>query len=215
MTYLIIALLIPWVAPLIWVAITSFRELTSSYTRFFYVLVIAILAIGFIPDHYSHDGWKAFVFMGIGWGIFAALDYLSKRVRSSRRLSLYLLGATIFLHGFGDGAGIFLSTLNNGPNPSIALAVSILLHRLPASFGVWAFLIPRFSRVVPILILAILTVGTLLGYGVLGLNGDITIHEHYIHIIEYLVAGGLIHLGVLAKRNRKTKHHQQKNSCAV
>ena len=60
-------------------------------------------------------------------------------------------------------------------------------------------LAPRFGPRMPLLAFALLSLATLVGFGMLEFGAGMQLSEPQVHLREYLVAGGLIHFGVISK----------------
>ncbi len=199
-----------WIAPMLsslhrhW----PWRLLTSE--RYIYLFILVLLALGFLPSHFKADGWLAFVKLGAATGLFWLIEIALRRASSHSVHPMTLFAIVLSVHCLLDGLVLSLGPsladhahLSPGfktPSPKdhhfTILSVSIVLHRLPIGLGIWTFIRRQRSAQLALFILALASVMTLIGYS-FGYRRFVAIgdYQHLLPELEYLIAGGLIHMG--------------------
>lgn len=207
MTILVSSIVILWLAPILWLSFAKSRFLVRA-EKFAVVLVFLVLLIGFVPHHVEEDGILSLVFLGLSGVLFYLLERgVRWMTTESSRFSILFFGVFLVLHGVADGVGLGLSQLDvthsHHQHSTEVLAFSIVLHRLPAGLGIWSFLYPRFQWTYPAILTLLMSLATILGYGIGTEELSVYLEGPQIHILEYLIAGGLFHFGFHAVSHTK------------
>ena len=207
MTNLLLSLLILWLVPVLWLAFAGSSVLEKA-ERLVIFIILGVLLLGFVPAHLEHDGWMSLVFLFLSAALFHFLERAANHYNAThKKYALMVLGSTLFLHALADGVGLGItsipSAVHSHDHGSEALAYSIVLHRLPAGIGIWAFLFPTQGWKKPVILFALISIATILGYALARFELAMYLDGPQVHIFEYLIAGGLIHLGAHAVNHGK------------
>ncbi|SMF64903.1 hypothetical protein [Pseudobacteriovorax antillogorgiicola] len=198
MSHLILSICILWIVPLVWHALHR-TPLLIRVEKIAILVILAIIMFGFMPHHLAEDGWLSLVYL-LGSALsFTVVERFAKTVSMNKSHPIAFFGVFLALHALADGIGIGIAEAHTGSHHhhhgEEMLATTIALHRLPAGIGIWSFLYPLKGWKHPTVLFAIMTFATVLGYAMA--QQDLTgFHgPHETHILEYLIAGGLIHFG--------------------
>lgn len=164
-----------------------------------------LLLLGFIPEHFEEHGYASLAFLAASAGLFYIFErYAEGSYKAGKPYSAFILGLLLLIHALADGIGLAITSyapFSISSHNNSYLEYAILLHRLPVSIGIWTFLYPRFNLKVPVTLCLIVSIGTIVGYWI-GAKGLFKVDHSHIHTLEYLIAGGLIHLGTHAIRSK-------------
>ena len=154
----LIALLI---GPLAYRALTRRGELAAALDGFIFVTIGALVLLEALPEAVAAGGAWAWAFLLIGlFGPNLLEKLIHRAARQTHLVTLMIGGLGLVLHATADGAALGAGSAHN---PLLPLAV--ILHRLPVGLAVWWLLRPSFGAGTAAAVLALMLVGTVLGFG--------------------------------------------------
>lgn len=154
---------------------------------FVFVAISGLVVLEILPEVITHAGWWALLAMVLGiWGPSWLERMFRQAAHSTHMLTVLLSAVGLVVHTVFDGAA-----LTEGSSPALALA--IVIHRVPVSLAVWWLLRPVWGPVLPALMLAAMIGGTLAGYL---LGGGLHVHEAEAGFatLQAFVAGSILHV---------------------
>ena len=176
----------------------------AALDAFTFVAMLGLILGNIIPEAFARAGW-----MALGVAVLASFGptFFEQRIRglAERAHSAAIaLGATgLIVHGTFDGMALVDLGGNSGWN---ALAIGVVLHRVPAGLTLWWLFRPRYGRLRAQLILAGLAVTTVAGFiGAESLKGRVT--ESQEGLFMALVGGALLHV-VMHRTGHATRQEQ-------
>ena len=198
-----------WIAPILSKLHFDIINRLPRSERFVYIIVLVLLGLGFLPEHLQRDGVFAVLKLAFAFGCFWLLESILRRLQSRSLHPMLLFGLLLSVHCLIDGMVLSLApslmshlhpieglpVSSHGDSLTI-LGVSIILHRLPIGMGIWAFISKQRSTPAAIAILTLASVMTLAGFAI-GKADLVAIvdYQSLLPELEYLIAGGLIHMG--------------------
>ncbi|MFW7378634.1 MAG: hypothetical protein ACOH5I_07505 [Oligoflexus sp.] len=194
---LCILVLVPWLY-------SKSRSWVTNIHQFEFrlnALILALILFGFLPQHLRRDGLYGLLFLTLAVLAFWLLEHLTHLTGKLRpQMLLYPLGLALFVHALFDGLGLSMEPLleatasphNHSHN---SLVVAIVVHRVPASLGIWGFIYPRYGMRTAASMLGLLGMGTLAGFFIGSYQSHWQQPGHYPIYLEYVIAGGLVHFG--------------------
>jgi zinc transporter ZupT len=187
MLFLIAALIGLALGPLVFNALHRSPATQLALDGFVLVAVVGLVISHILPEAFESAGW---------WSILAAsagllLPLTVEKLRAlshnaSHGVVLGVAGLALLLHASVDGVGLAAA------EGSSALALAVVLHRLPVGLAVWWLVCPQFGRRWAALVLAALGVATVSGYGMqiaFAPSEGIALH-----LVQAFVAGSLLHV---------------------
>jgi uncharacterized protein len=198
---LLIASILPIVfAPLVWRVVVKHRCLSGVLEGFVIVSVGGIVLLQIIPSVIAQAGLIAVVAGALGMTIPWFIERLDRRravVGGPRSMWISSLGMlALALHGMLDGAALAAAEIE--PAHGLALALAVLVHRLPEALAIWWIAAPRLGKTTAGVISVALVLATLLGYGVVVEHHDI-IGSGWWVLLQAALVGSLLH--ILAHRS--------------
>ncbi len=158
---------------------------------FIFVAIGGLIVAGIMPEVLHHGGWQALIFLFLG----LALPTLTERIFHSIgkvhtvALALGLMG--LFVHAITDGAA--LAHGEHGGHAEEILSLGVLLHRIPIGLTIWWFAKPKFGSPVAMGVLALVALGTVLGFG-WGETLSAPLTSAGMAYFQAFVAGSLVHI---------------------
>lgn len=187
MLALFLSICIVYAIPLIYFqTYRLFDKLLNKGSLLQLVTAIVVL-VGFVPELIERDGAWALFFVFALAAVFMLFEH-SSRFKSSKA-SLVALGIGLAIHAAFDGIGLAKENTNT------SLTLAILLHRIPASLGVWVFLTPRYGSAKAWKLLHVIVGATLVGFFVYRIFEAKFASSSWQENIDYLIAAGLLHFG--------------------
>lgn len=173
------------IGPIVVASADREARMREAVDGFIFVSIAGLVAVDILPHLLEGLGWWALLIVAAGlWGP----DWLENRFRAaahSTHVAVVMIAAAgLVVHTVADGA-----VLSDLQQPGLILAV--LLHRFPVAMTVWWLLRPAWGVRGASLMLALMGVGTVAGYGA---------GSHFLHgglalmLLEALVAGSILHV---------------------
>jgi uncharacterized protein len=165
----------------------------AGLDAFLLVTVAGLVAGHIMPEVIGAIGWVGLVLMVVGFlGPGLAEHRLSAWAASAHRAALWSALAGLVLHAGLDGVALGLArAAATGPSAD-ALAVAVVLHRLPVGLVIWWLFAP--GRVglawVSLLLVAL---GTIAGFVLCDVLGHL-LNDAFIAATQALLAGALLHV---------------------
>ena len=177
------------VGPIAYRSLTRRGELAAALDGFIFITIGALVLLEALPEAVAAGGLWAWGFLLIGLFGPNALERLVHRAaRQTHLLTLLIGGLGLVLHATADGAALGAGSTDN---PLLPLAV--ILHRLPVGLAVWWLLRPSFGARTANAVLALMVLGTLLGYGV-GPQVAGAVDTTALAWFQAFVAGSILHV---------------------
>ncbi len=168
----------------------------------------ALTLVHILPHAYGVLGPMAWVAALVGGlvpiGMHMAFHRLEHRAMPTL---LWLVLGALALHAMLDGAALAASSdaaghaatesahsdgHEHGANGSL-LGAAVVLHRFPMVLGIWWFALPRLGRWAASSLLAAIGIGTVVGYGAVGLSWA-ALDSRPLALIQAVVGGMLFHV---------------------
>ncbi len=197
-----LSLLLSWIAlatgPLSYNLLTRRRDTAAIVDGFVCASITALILLHVLPEAYGQAGAAALGAAALGLALPLVLERLHSASTSRLIMSLALGG--LLLHTAFDGAGL---ATGDGGHHHMALVAAILLHRLPASLGLWWLVRPRRGRRAAWGLLGLMGVCTTLGFwmgpALMARAGDGA------SLLQAFVSGSLLHVLVHHAPHGKAK----------
>ncbi len=163
----------------------------AGLDAFTFVAMLGLILGHIIPDAFALAGWQAILIAGLAW---FGPTFFEHRIRSlaqrAHSLALFLGALGLIIHGTADGIGLVAGNTAEGWS---ALAVAVILHRVPAGLTLWWLIRPKYGRLKAQLVLIFLGLTTILGFlGAEVLQGRVTATQE--GLFKALVGGALLHV---------------------
>lgn len=154
---------------------------------FVFVAIGGMVGFHILPEAIEAGGASALILAGVGFfGPLLTDRWLHKAAERVHTTTLIVALAGLLMHAVLDGVILVL--------PDMQLTgLAIVLHRLPVGLVIWALLVPRYGWRAATAVLALLAVGTVLGY-VQGEALMAALPQTAVAWFEALVAGSLLHV---------------------
>ena len=168
-------------------------RLLHTVDGFVVTAILGLVAVEVLPHAFEVIGWPSLLLAAVGLvgpaRLERALHAAAGRVHG---VALALAGAGLLLHAATDGAALAAG----GGGHAIAdsgLALSVVVHRLPASLTLWWLVRPRFGLAAAIVTLCAEAAGTAVGFFAAG-PVQAAAAAPVIGAFEALVGGSLLHV---------------------
>jgi uncharacterized membrane protein YraQ (UPF0718 family) len=201
MLLLILSILALLVGPVIYRLVRDRSPALELIDGFIFVSMGGMMFFGVFPEAFGAGGWGVIVFAALGLlGPTLVERNFHRAGRGTHNLALALAMAGLCLHGFADGVAL---TEDSPVATSAAegveahfhghLPFAVILHRIPEGLTIWWLLRPALGRVVPLIVLALLSTSTALGFAC-GTRLLAELPEVGLAWFQALVAGSLLHV---------------------
>ncbi|MCB9228809.1 MAG: hypothetical protein H6618_04285 [Deltaproteobacteria bacterium] len=202
MTSLIISLLMLAIAPAVYRLSLTFQKTWKYANRVLILLVTSLVVLHLLPESIRIIGIKASVLAFLGMFIPSSLERLwSSEASLIHRLTLLLAVSGLAVHGIMDGTALAMAD-----GRSELLGWAVLLHRLPAAILIWSIFAPSGHKRLAVLILVILGLSTIVGYGIGQYLSHLPASFGGVHYFQALVAGSLLHIAFDQHKDTHTHH---------
>ena len=204
MTLLIIAVAALLVGPLLVRIFEKQPGVNRFLDGFILVSIGGIAVTHLLPEAVVEIGGMALLMVVLG----ALLPYLAERAfhsyeRVTHNSVLILALSGILVHTLLDGMALSMSSTGHGAGK--ALAIAVILHRLPVGLLIWWALKPFTSVKTIISVLGLMSLSTIAGFSLGGT--EITfIHGAGISYFQALVTGSLLHV-LFHRHIHQAVHH--------
>lgn len=173
------------VGPLVVARANRDTRMREAVDGFIFVSIAGLVAVDILPHLVEGLGWVALLIVAAGlWGP-SWLEHRFRAAAHGTHVAVVLIAATgLVVHTVADGA-----VLSDLEQPGLVLAV--MLHRFPVAMTVWWLLRPAWGVGGASLMLALMGLGTLAGFGAGThfLSGGMSLM-----VLEALVAGSILHV---------------------
>lgn len=189
MDFLIGTLVALAAGPVLFAAARRHPRVLAFLDRFVLVSIVALVAFEVVPGTYSAGGaWSlAFLLAGL-FGPTLMERAFERAQREAHLATLALAIVGLILHALADGA-----VLAPGGARDWALPAAVVLHSVPFGMAVWWLLAPSFGPWPPVVTLAAMGAGTVLGYHY-GVSLSHVAGEQAWAWFQSLVAGSILHV---------------------
>jgi len=188
--YLIAALAAPIVGPVLYRLLHEHPKAVRSVDGFVYIAVPALVAWQVLPHAWEARSVLAVALLGAGFLLPAGVERISHAFEHHADNVALIVGLSgLVIHALLEGAAFVPGT------GAIAapFALAVILHRIPVSLVIWWLIRPRFGSLAASAGVALIVLGTLVGYGLgVELLGDI--HGPGLELYQAFVSGSLVHV---------------------
>ena len=190
MAYLIAAVAAPVVGPVLYRLLHEHPKAVRLVDGFVYVTVPLLVAWQVLPHAWETKSALAVVLLGAGFLVPAALERLSKALEHHADNVALIVGLSgLVIHALLEGAAF----VPGSAAIAAPFALAVILHRIPVSLVIWWLICPRFGSLAASAGVALIVLGTLVGYGLgVELLGDI--HAPSLELYQAFVSGSLVHV---------------------
>jgi zinc transporter ZupT len=183
---------------------------------FTFITIAGLLGFSILPQAIGAGGMLAWVFVALGLIFPILLERMFHHLARQVHLLILLMGvAGLAVHAAIDG--LALAMVGSGGVESVdmwmhlgrdnsgeSLALAVVLHRFPIGLAVWYLLAPALGTVWALGVLAVLTVGTVVGY-VIGPELVTAGQGSGLAWFQAFVAGSILHVIIYEPGHHK--HH--------
>ncbi|MCF7808768.1 MAG: permease [Candidatus Marinimicrobia bacterium] len=209
MTLLVLAIVALIVGPFIAKLFERQPGVNRFLDGFILVTIGGIAVIHLLPEAVVQIGGAALVMVVLG----ALLPYFAERAfhnyeRATHSGVLILAFSGILTHTMLDG--IALSSYSANTDKGIALALAVILHRLPIGLLIWWALKPLTGMRSIIMALTLMSLGTIAGFSVGEIDFSFTQSSGLVYF-QSLVTGSLLHVLFhrhMHKKNEDDHEHE-------
>lgn len=204
---LLLASLAPLLAgPLLVKGLQSSPPLARALDSFVLISLAGLIFVHILPHSVEAGGLTALVAAVFG----LALPFLGERFVFHRRefslTPVLVLGlAALALHGVLDG--VALVSPHEDADGGNALALAVIMHRLPAGLVVWWLVKPRMGARAAGIVIGVLVAATITGFILAGLDKGHLFHGETWYILQALLSGSLIHVILHQSTGPATPRH--------
>ncbi|HFB64100.1 MAG TPA: hypothetical protein ENJ60_01040 [Aeromonadales bacterium] len=196
-----LAILATLTGPFIYVVFRKQQSLKQGIDAFILVITAGIIIFQVLPETFHSLGFFSIVLVVLGMGLPGLIEYLFRRAAAQTHVLTLILGVLgLLVHGVVDGSALTMSKYESGS----LLPLAIVFHRTPISMTLWWLVKPQFGKMYAVSVIAILIIGTLLGF-YFSSSVMMQLHNTQFMIFEALVSGTLLH--VLYHQPGHEHHH--------
>ena len=190
MAYLIAALVAPVVGPVLYRLLHEHPKAVRSVDGFVYVAVPLLVAWQVLPHAWEARSVLAVILLGAGFLLPAAIERLSNAMEHHADSVALIVGLSgLVIHALLEAAAL----VPGGAVVAVPFALALILHRIPVSLVIWWLICPRFGSLAASAGVALIVLGTLVGYGLgIELLGDV--HAPSLELYQAFVSGSLVHV---------------------
>lgn len=187
-------------APLLAAALLRRPALAAGLDGFVLVAVGGIVALHVVPQSAHIAGAAAIAFAAAGLFLPIALHRLddavlargsARRLRDAALLTVFLAGVVV--HALFDGAALAPQGDEAGGLVVNALALGVILHRVPVGIALWVVARPKLGVPLTLLVVATYAGGTIAG-ALLGPGLLLHASAPALAIFQAFVAGSILHI---------------------
>ncbi len=213
MVYLSLSILALIAGPVVY-ALASRRPAAREGLEGFILVTLA----GIVCLHIAPEAWRIAGVAGVAAGLVglafpSLLEGVFRQALSRAHLVVLALAAAgIVVHAVLDGIALLpmasgeASHAGHGSG-SRALAVGVIIHRLPVGMAIWWVLRPQFGTAVAVATFAVVIVTTIIGY--LAGGAYLASADWTLALFQAFVAGSLIHVALFGASHDHEHDHEQ------
>ncbi len=198
LTYLLSTLAL-LAAPFAYAAAERQQGARDALDGFVVVTLLGIVALHIVPDAWRVAGLAGTGFLLAGLGFPVLLERVYRRALARAHLFVLALAAAgIVIHAVLDGIALLPVGGDEGPFGS-ALALGVILHRIPVGIAVWWVVRPQFGTgpAVAVFLVILLVTGLSYFFG----SGFLQTEPEAIALFQSFVAGSLVHVAFYGVRH--------------
>jgi uncharacterized membrane protein YraQ (UPF0718 family) len=173
---------------------------------FIFVTISGLVLFHILPELLHSGGLMVLLLMAIGLLIPSWIEkYFHKVANQAHQTTLFLGVVGLVLHATVDGSALLFEA---GDDTAWFLALGVLLHRFPVGLTVWWLLRPQYGRILPLVILAGMSLATLGGalfadYSFAQLDGEL------VTWFQAFVMGSIMHVVLHRPYLNNSKHSHE------
>ena len=193
MFLLIVSVLALFAAPPLYAFFRKNDRLFLILDGFIFVAIGGLIVTLIMPHAFAIAGWLTLVFLAAGMGLPALSERIFHYSVERTHLAALFLGILgLGLHALTDGAAIGAGRTYVHSSGNL-LALGVLLHRIPIGLTIWWFVRPRYGTRVALFLLALIGVGTCIGFA-LAPAILVPLSTGGLALFQAFVAGSLLHI---------------------
>lgn len=189
MRVLTLSLLALFAGPMFYQWLLRGGRVARALDRAIVALLVMLVVFLLVPEAIAGLGFYAPLLMVVGYLVPGLLEASLKGAAHTLHLASLIIGLSgLALHATLDGAGLAGSELQE----SSGLALAIVLHRLGVGLVIWLMVQPAFGKRVAIWILLLVSLATVLGYGLSETLLPLAGREGVL-VVQTLIIGTIVH----------------------
>ena len=202
MTLLLLSVVILALGPALHELMRSSPRASAALDGMVTVAIAGLVLLHVLPEALSISGSVTIAVIVAGAVMPMALERVgSIATRGVHTMVLLLTIGGLIIHTLLDGVALAASAHDGG---SLAMALAVVLHRLPVAIAIWWLVRPRYGIAWAALALALVAASTLTGFVAEAELYDV-IGEGAFALVQAFVAGSLLH--VLVHHDHDHDHH--------
>ena len=128
---------------------------------FIFVTISGLVLFHILPEVLHSGGPVVLLLTAIGLLAPSWIEkYFHKAAHQAHQTTLFLGVLGLVVHAIVDGSAL---VVESGDHTGWLLALGVLLHRFPVGLTIWWLLRPQYGRTLPLIILAAMSVATMMG----------------------------------------------------
>ena len=189
-----LSLVLLFLGPLVARPLLARPALASLLDGFVVVSIAGVVAVHVLPESADRAGALSLVVFLIGLVLPVLLHRLERQQTAARLRGVVTTGALalgLFAHALLDG-----EALRFGDD---ALALAVLLHRVPAGLAFWLVMRPAVGTPRTLFVMGIYALGTVVGsvFDPIGMGHIGATGEAGLSLFQAFVAGSILHLSLI------------------
>lgn len=156
--------------------------------------ITALVTLHLLPEAIAALGATALVVGALGFALPSLVHRMSHRLRTFQTTVWLFLGAGLFIHAGLDGAALG-AVASSGSESYSAVALAVILHRLPVGLFAWWTLRPLGGVWIAAGVLAAVAVATAVGFFTASAAFAV-LDAPVVSVVIAFVAGSLMHVAI-------------------
>ncbi len=173
---------------------------------FILVTLAGIVCLHIVPDAWRVAGFASVVAGLLGLAFPTLLEGIFRSALSRAHLVVLAVAAAgIVVHAVLDGIALLPLVTESSESGSRALAVGVIIHRLPVGMAIWWVLRPQFGTAVAVTTFTVVIITTAIGYL---LGGEFLASTAWsLALFQAFVAGSLVHVALFGVSHDHDHEH--------
>jgi hypothetical protein len=208
MIYLLLSIVALIAGPLVFAAASRRPAAREGLEGFILITLAGIVCLHIAPEAWRVAGIASLATGLLGLAFPALLEGMFRKALSRAHLVVLAVAAAgIVVHAVLDGIALLpLVTVSDAEQGSRALAIGVIIHRLPVGMAIWWVLRPQFGTAVAVTTFLVVIVTTVFGYL---LGGELLASTAWtLSLFQAFVAGSLVHVALFGVSHDHDHDHE-------
>ncbi len=208
MIYLVLSILALVAGPFVFSLASRQPAAREALEGFILITLAGIICLHIAPEAWRIAGFASVVTGLLGLAFPALLERIFRQALTRAHLVVLAVAAAgIVVHAVLDGIALLpLMTEPGGEHGGRALAIGVIIHRLPVGMAIWWVLRPQFGTTVAVTTFLVVIVTTVVGYLV---GGDLLVSSAWsLALFQSFVAGSLVHVALFGIHHEHDHAHE-------